>query len=348
MAVEIAEVKTKDVVKDLPSDLEAKTTLTLDAQSLPIDSKAETKFVSPVELPKLGLTDGKELEGLRTLLPWSDKHPDGRLRQHMSYGQVKDAIVKLGEGPSHVARRLLGTDADEADVKTLTKAMIGQYIDETHDEKVQHLRNGHVMLNERNVTQILSRIGDEETRNRIIDKLKVGWTEREPPVAVPFEAHGRPGETHPSRIDDPAQFLKDITAAAVDVKADQYRARGYCAAGFRLAINELPNWRIDGGTVDKSINKDINGWRSGLQMALDLAETGLFDKVPLKDLGYKNLKHGYIVGRYHYPDYIKDHKSWDGEDMGDIDVYTPRHKPPDDDDEMYHDSFVLIPKGLKR
>jgi hypothetical protein len=225
-------------------------------------------------------------------------------------------------------------------VKALTKAMGDQF---RQDYPGQDIRVGESLLNEKNVIQVLSRITDEASRNRIIDKLKINWNESDPPAAVQFEAHGRPGETHPSKI-DPDLFLKDIAAAAIDVKAAEYRARGQCAAGARLAFNELPMWHIDGGTVDKSINKDINGWRSGVQLAKDLAETGLFDVVPLAKLGYKNLKEGYIVGRYHYPDYVKQHPSWDGEDFGDIDIMTKKHRPPNDDSDMYHDSFVLIPK----
>ena len=286
---------------------------------------------------------------LRAVLPWTDKNPDGVLRQHMSYGANKDAIVRLGEGPFHVAQRLLGgPSAASGDVQALTKALIQQYKEETKDFTLESLRNGHPMLTERNIGNVISKIDDAGCRQRITDHLKQGWSAQEAPVPVPFEAHHRDGETNPSHIEDPAQFLKDMTQAMVNVKADDYWRRGLCAAGFRLAINQLPNWRIDGGSIDVSINKDIRGWRSGVQMALDLAQTGLFDVVPLKELGYKNLKQGYIIGRWHYPDYVKDRPSWKGEDFGDIDVWTPRHKPADDSSSMYRDSFVLIPKGLKR
>lgn len=283
----------------------------------------------------------------RLALPWQ-KGEDGQRKLHMSYQTQLDAIVRLHEGPFQVASRLLGSEAPDADVRAFSKALIQQYKEETQDKSVKSLRNGHSLLTEDNIDQVINKIGDSSIRQRIVDRLKEGWTELEPPVAVQFppEAHGRPGETYPSRIDDPQQFLKDITAAMERVKADEYRARGLCAAGFRLAINQLPLWRIDGGTVDRSINKDIRGWRSGVQMALDLAKTGLFDVVPLKELGYGNLKQGYIVGRWHYPDYVKQRPSWEGEDFGDIDVWTRRHKPPQDHPSMYRDSFVLIPKGL--
>jgi hypothetical protein len=252
------------------------------------------------------------------VVPWGEGS-----NLHPNYQMAKDGLVKIGEGPHHVATRLLGADANSNDVKALTKAMGDQF---RQDYPGQDIRVGESLLNEKNVIQVLSRITDEASRNRIIDKLKINWNESDPPAAVQFEAHGRPGETHPSKI-DPDLFLKDIAAAAIDVKAAEYRARGQCAAGARLAFNELPMWHIDGGTVDKSINKDINGWRSGVQLAKDLAETGLFDVVPLAKLGYKNLKEGYIVGRYH-----------------DIDIMTKKHRPPNDDSDMYHDSFVLIPK----
>ncbi len=291
-------------------------------------------------LPALSLNGGVEKDHA---LPWNDSS-----KTHMSYRQTKDAKVKLGEGPFHVAQRLLGPGAKDGDVKALTDAMTKQFLDEHADNpKMESLSNGHWLLNEQNIGQIVNRIPDLETRQRIIDRLKEGFTDKEQPAAVPFPAHNRPGETMPNRIEDPDEFMKDLAAAAIDVGAAAYRAKGQCAAGFRLAINEIPMWHIEGGTVDVSINKDINGWRSGVQMALDFAQTGLFDVIPLSKLGYKNLKEGYIVGRYHYPDYVKDHPSWKGEDFGDIDVMTKKHKPPDDGD-MYHDSFVLIPKRPKK
>lgn len=310
-----------------------------------------------ITLPPLDLIDKAkeaakppEARADRSVLPWTDKGPDGVLRQHMSYGSAKDAIVYLGEGPFHVAKRLLGPSAKDVDVKNLTKALTEQYKEETKDTDLSSLRNGHSLLNERNIGNVISKIRDGDSRQRITDALKEGWCENEPPVAVPMEAHGRPGETHPSKIENPEQFLKDMTAAMVRVKADEYWQKGLCAAGFRLAINELPLWRIDGGSIDVSINKDIRGWRSGVQMALDLAATGLFDVVQLKELGYQNLKQGMILGRWHYPDYVKNRPSWGGEDFGDIDVWTPRHKPANDSagPNGYRDTFVLIPKGMKR
>lgn len=279
------------------------------------------------------------------VLPWGEGS-----NMHMDYPLMKDSILRMGEGPFHVAQRLLGDNALDSDVKALTKAMKDQYLAENQGDPaaLDSLRIGHAFITEKNIAEVLDRIPDLQARQRIADKLAVGWTDKEPPHAVPFGGDGRPGETHPDRIDDADQFRKDLAAAAIDVNAAGLRAKGLCAAGARLSLNELPNWHIDGGTVDKSINKDPNGWRSGLQMAKDLAGTGLFDVVPLKKLGYNNLKEGYIVGRYHYPDYVKRHPSWDGEDMGDIDIMTKKHRPPKDNDDstpvVYHDSFVLIPK----
>lgn len=277
------------------------------------------------------------------VLPWDGSH------LHMNYQLSKDAIVRIGEGPHHVAARLLGKDALDSDVKALTTALKEQYIDEKNGDPdaLSSIRIGHGLISERNVAQVLSRIPDLAARQRIIDKLVVGWNEKDPPVPVAFDGRGRPGETRPSRMDDPDQFLKDIAAAAIEVGADKLRAKGKCAQGARLAFNQLPLWHIEGGTVDKSINKDPNGWRSGITLAKDLGETGLFDVIPLKEFGYKNLKEGHILGRYHYPDYVKDHPSWDGEDFGDIDIVTKRHRPQNDDTKMYHSSFVLVPKRTK-
>ncbi len=277
------------------------------------------------------------------VLPWTPD-PNGRLKMHMSYGQSKDAIVSLGEGPFHVAKRLLGKDAADADVKAFSDALKEQFKQDESASDLSSLRNGHKLLTEENIAEVLSRIADRQSRERITERLKEGWTDREPPVAVPFKGHNRPGETNPDRIEDADQFLKDLADAAIKVGADKLRAKGLCAQGARLAFNTLPLWRIDGGSVDKSINKDINGWRSGITLALDLGETGLFDIVPLKELGYKNLKEGYVLGRYHYPDYVKQRPKWEGEDFGDIDIVTKRHMPPNDDSKMYRDSFVLIPK----
>lgn len=296
-------------------------------------TKAVESTLPPLQIVAKDQGDGKIQE---RVLPWGEGS-----HLHPNYQMAKDGLVKVGEGPHHVAVRLLGAGANTADVKAFTAALKDQF---KEDFPKQDIRVGESLLNDRNVVQVLSRITDQAMRDRIIDRLKINWNETDPPVAVQFEAHGRPGETHPSRIDDGDQFLKDIAAAAIDVGAADLRSKGKCAAGARLAINELPLWHIDGGTVDKSINKDPNGWRSGIQLAKDLAETGLFDVIPLSKLGYKNLKEGYIVGRYHYPDYVKEHKGWDGEDFGDIDIMTKKHRPPNDDAEMYHDSFVLIPK----
>lgn len=299
-----------------------------------------------VALPALSLHSKTNTDSGGFSLPWQ-RTPDGFLQAHMGYQQSKDGIVHIGEGPHHVAKRLLGPNAIPADVNALTDAMTAEYLEEHPGRKLSGIRIGHPIINEGNIESTLARIGDDAARQRIADRLKDGWTEKEQPTAVPFGPHGRPGETTPSRIDDPEQFLKDIAAAAIDVGAAALRSKGKCAQGARLAINELPLWHIDGGTVDKSINKDPNGWRSGITMALDLGGTGLFDIVPLSKLGYKNLKEGYILGRYHYPNYVKEHPAWDGEDFGDIDIVTKKHMPPNDDSDMYHDSFVLIPKKAK-
>jgi hypothetical protein len=304
----------------------------------PIERQAgAAKAESHESLPSLAVILPRDF----TPMPWEQGQ-----KLHMSYQMQKDSRVKLGEGPFHVAKRLLGTDAGDADVRTLTRALAAQYKDENPEGDLNGLGIGQPLVHERNVKQILNRIDDQETRSRIADRLKLGWNDFKEAAAVPFDHDARPGETQPDHIEDPDAFLKDIAEAAIDVGAADMRSKGNCAMGARLSFNELPLWHIEGGTVDKPLSKDPNGWRSGLRLAQDLAGSGLFDAVPLSEFGYKNLKHGYILGRNHYPDYVKNHPTWDGEDYGDIDIYTKKHKPPDDGD-LYHDSFVLIPKKNK-
>lgn len=280
-------------------------------------------------------------------LPWNRKAPQEK-PLFMGYQQMKDGLVKMDEGPHHVAQRLLGGKAAEGEVKALQEALKEQYkAENASDPNLSSVLIGHSLLNQKNIVQVLDRIADPEAKLNIAEKLAEGWVEKEPPKSVPFDSRMREGETRPDRIDNPEQFLKDLAQSAIEVKAHELRARGLCAQGARLSFNQLPLWHIEGGSVDKSINKDPNGWRSGITLAQDLAASGLFDVVPLKDLGYKNLKEGYVLGRIHYPDYIKGKPSWGGEDMGDIDIVTKKHRPPNDGP-MYHSSFVLIPKGLKR
>lgn len=276
------------------------------------------------------------------VLPWNAGE-----NRHMSYDLMKDVRVKINEGPFHVAERLLGEGASEADRRALTKALKEQFAYETgKDPNTQGIRIGYPLVTERNIFQILMRIDDPPTRTRIIEQVKDGFTNVEPPKAVPLDARNRPGETRPDRIDNADQFLKDLAAAAIEVGAHKLWAKGKCAQGARLAFNELPHWNIEGGVVDKVISKDPNGWRSGIILAKDLADSGLFDVIPLKEFGYKNLKEGHVLGRYHYPDYVNDRPSWGGEDYGDIDIVTKMHKPPNDGD-TYHSSFVLVPKRKK-
>jgi hypothetical protein len=295
------------------------------------------------DLPSISLVSPKVF----TPYPWEQPAPENGRKPHMDYGRHKDTIVHPGEGPFHVAERLLGKGAKDGDVRALSDAMSAQFKEEAKDDKaLESLRAGARIVREDNIGQILNRIADPACRERISERLKEGWTDKEQPAAIPFDHDAREGETQPSFIEDDKQFLKDLSAAATDVKAAEYRSRGQCAAGARLAFNELPNWRIDGGTVDKSINKDPNGWRGGIKLATDLASTGLFEQVPLSKIGIDNLKEGYILGRVHYPDYVKAHPTWEGEDFGDIDIVTKKHKPQDDG-KLYHDSFVLIPKKHK-
>lgn len=298
-------------------------------------------------VPELELVDSAAA-GRQEFFPWTRNKSPQEPPLFMGYGQMKDALVKIGEGPYHVSRRLLGSEAAEADVKALSKALSDQYRHEhPEDDAMKGIIIGQSLLNRENIESVLLRIEDYGSRIRISERLAEGWVEKEPPKEVPFDARQREGETRPDRIDDPEQFLKDLAQSAIEVKAAELRARGLCAQGARLSFNQLPLWHIEGGKVDKSINKDPNGWRSGITLAQDLAASGLFDVVPLKELGYKNLKEGYVLGRIHYPDYVKKRPSWDGEDMGDIDIVTKKHRPPNDGP-MYHSSFVLIPKGLKR
>ncbi len=300
-------------------------------------------------LPPLRIVDkdGGDSRKSVGLLPW-EKDEDGKRQLHMNYDLQINGIVRVGEGPWHAASRILGSKAPYGDLQAFTKALGDQFMEDTRAKNLKDLPQGYELLTEDNTEKVISKITDDAIRQRVIDKLAESWTEKVPLDAVQFgpDAHGRPGETYPSRIDDPQRFLKDMTAAMEQVKADDYWRRGLCAGGFRLAVNQLPGWNVDGGSIDVSINKDIRGWRSGVQMALDLAKTGLFDVVPLKELGYQNLKQGYILGRWHYPDYVRNRPSWGGEDYGDIDVWTNRHKPADDSRNMYRDSFVLIPKGI--
>ena len=304
-----------------------------EAQNAVVESAA---FV----LPALKVTADR-----KTALPW-EVTTNGVAKEHMGFGQAKDGIVRFGEGPEQVAERLLGQDASRRDVELLTRALEEQYQAETHgrDPQMRSLRIGHSLLTEQNIEAVLKRIKDPTARQRIADCLRQGWSLERQPLPVPFGADGRPDETRPSAIPNPAQFEKALAAAAINVNAEGFRAKGECALGARLALNELPDWHIDGGSVDKSINKDPNGWRSGLKLALDLRATGLFDSIPLRQIGVQNLKAGYIVGRYHNPGVVKQHPSWGGEDMGDIDIKTDKHTPPPDGP-YYHDSFVLIPKA---
>jgi hypothetical protein len=309
----------------------------------PAGEKAEASGQSK-DLPALTLAVTHDFRPL----PWNQSPDDGQNKLHMSDRMQKDSIVKMGEGPSHVAHRVLGPDASTADVKALTEALKEQYnAEKQSDTALDSLRIGHPLLNESNIGQVLDRIPDENTRHRIEDHLNIGWNDAPQPTAIPFDHDARPGETQPSAILDGDTFRKDLAAAAIDVGAAALRSKGQCAAGARLALNELPQWHIDGGTVDRSINKDPNGWRGGIKMADDLANSGLFDKKLLSEVGVKNLKEGYILGRVHFPAYVKQHeKAWEGEDLGDIDIVTSKHMP-EDDGRLYHDSYVLIPKVNK-
>lgn len=291
-------------------------------------------------LPGLDVVDGRDF----TPIPWDVPADKTAPRMHMEYQQQKDTRVKMGEGPYQVSRRLLGDQAKEGDVKLLTTAVKAQYRDEHKDDpNLENLGVGQALVSEDNIKLIMNRISDTEARRRIENCLKPGWSEKAQPSAIPFDHDARESETQPSFIEDPGLFLKDIAAAAIDVDAAGYRSRGSCAQGARLAFNELPLWHIEGGKVDKPMSKDPEGWRSGIRLATDLQTTGLFETVPLKEIGIKNLKEGYILGRLHKPEYVKDHPSWEGEDFGDIDIVTRKHKPEDDGD-RYRDSFVLIPK----
>ena len=278
-----------------------------------------------------------------TPLPWEAPDPETGHILHPNYERQKDSMIKIGEGPFHVAERLLGEGANSADVKALQNAMIQQYKEETQEAGTSY-RIGHALINESNISQIMNRISDPDCRHRIEEKLKEGWTDKAQPAAIPFDHDFRPGETQPSFIANPKEFLKDFAEAAIDVGAAALRAKGQCAQGARMAFNEIPLWHIDGGTVDVSINKDPNGWRGGIKLADDLFSTGLFDKIPLDKFGYKNLKEGYMLGRVHFPDYVKAHPTWGGEDFGDIDIVTRKHMPQDDG-KLYHDSYVLVPKA---
>ena len=296
------------------------------------------------DLPALTLAAAHDFRPL----PWNQTPDDGQNKLHMSERMQKDSIVKMGEGPNHIAHRVLGPGASTADVKALTEALKEQYNAEKQSETaLDSLRIGHPLLNENNIAQVLDRIPDENTRHRIEDQLNIGWNDAPQPTAIPFDHDARAGETQPSAILDGDTFRKDLAAAAIDVGAAALRAKGQCASGARLALNELPQWHIDGGSVDRSINKDPNGWRGGIKMADDLANSGLFDKKPLSEVGVKNLKDGYILGRVHFPAYVKQHeKAWEGEDLGDIDIVTSKHMP-EADGRLYHDSYVLIPKVTK-
>ena len=264
--------------------------------------------------------------------------------QFMTYDLMKDSKVKIGQGPYHVAERLLGKDATETDKRALSNALKDQFKEETgKNPDVQGIQIGKPLITKWNIDQILDRLEDPECKQRITERLRQGFTAEESPHAVPLDKRARPGETRPDRIDDDKQFLKDIADAAIEVGAKKLWRQGKCAQGARMALNELPNWNIEGGTVDKSIEKDPNGWRSGITLARDLAASGLFDVVPLKELGIKNLKDGYILGRLHHPEYVKERPGWGGEDFGDIHIVTKIHKPEDDGD-TYRETFVLIPK----
>lgn len=92
--------------------------------------------------------------------------------------QLKDGMedkgtVRRGEGPYGVAERLLGKSASNSDVKALTGALRDQYRDETQnkDFMMNNLKVGHELLTDKNVDQVLSKIGDPEARQRIAGQL---------------------------------------------------------------------------------------------------------------------------------------------------------------------------------
>lgn len=305
-------------------------------QASQADTKNNHSEAAQKELPKFTLSSSE----VSMALPWAQPDNGDGHKLHMSYDMQKAAKVHDREGSYQVAERLLGKGAQSADLNALNNAMRAQF---AHDHPQVTDLDGYMdcraLVDETNIASIINRIGDQDSRHRIEDKLKEGWTDEPAPVAVPFAHDARPGETMPSYIADADRFCRDLAAAAIDAHTVVLWSQGLCAGGARLAINELPQWNIDGGSVDRSILKDPRGWRSGLKMAEDLSSTGLFDRVPLSQIGVNGLKEGYIVGRYS----VRPNPNW-GEDYGDIDIVTRIHRPAPDSPNMYKNSFVLIPK----
>ena len=117
----------------------------------------------------MNLVDSKDFKPL----PWEQPDNGSGHKMHMNYRLQKDSIIKNGEGPYHVSRRLLGQDASEADVRTLTRALKEQYGEENNkDSDMQSLRIGQSLVTEKNIRSIMRHIEDPETRQRIGNSLK--------------------------------------------------------------------------------------------------------------------------------------------------------------------------------
>ena len=179
--------------------------------------------------------------------------------------------------------------------------------------------------------------------NPYIDGQAIPYNPNGPVQTVPW---GRPGETVPSRIDDPLAFTRALLQNVED-EARKLHTVGDCGKGFRLGWNDFK------GPYHMEDTMNIRGndyrWRSATQQGEYLTRSGLFDKLPLKSV-QDHMHDGYIVVRPWIDSLVKKY----GEDKGDIAVvshhgmqYNDHSEPFRADNGRYNPdkSYVLVPKG---
>jgi hypothetical protein len=176
-------------------------------------------------------------------------------------------------------------------------------------------------------------------------------TPYEPLGPVHAVSWGRPGETVPSRIDDPQIFLKQLLQTTIQIARQIQQQRhgqtGDCALGVRKGLNEMAlGFQINDDTV---IGNQQQRWRSAVQLGDYLTKSGLFDVYPLAQM-HGRLEDGFIVVR-NWTDFRTKTKG-QGENKGDIAVvsrdgrqYNDHSEPFDFNDPLYKDGYVLVPKG---
>jgi hypothetical protein len=154
--------------------------------------------------------------------------------------------------------------------------------------------------------------------------------------------YGRSMETAPSKIANPMQFMHDIVSIGKQIdsagmRSGRYTSTGHgdCAGAVRKDLEKM--------NIGFHIESDNNEgrWRSGVQLGAYLAQSGLFEAVPMSKIG--KLEPGMIkVSHWNFGN--RSQHFFSNEDRGDIQIVGDGSSVPPDGG-RYTNSYILVPKG---